>query len=161
MRLRLNINNDNRFSYYAPIVTNVNPHQGISNGGQQIQITGQNFGIQTSNIKEILVKGIPCHSFTLVNPTLITCIIGENPVIGVFNNIQNTGNVIVKLTNGLTSPIRTCKMFEYTPRIMLFQVPIEVKVLKPPQLMIGKVQKKVAMEEMSKRRPKLLGEPVC
>ena len=55
MRLRLNVNNDNRFSYFAPIVTNVTPHQGISNGGQQIEITGMNFGLQTSNIKEILI----------------------------------------------------------------------------------------------------------
>ena len=156
MRLNLNINNDNRFSYYAPTVTNVSPHVGVSNGGQKIEIMGANFGV--APIIQVLVKNVPCQSFTLINPHLLSCITGEN-----FSS-PSAGNVIIKMSGGLTSPIRTCKMFEYTPRRLIIPAAVIIKpnIITPLITQQVIVKKDLFPEDLGKRKPKkLLGEPDC
>ncbi len=158
MRLNLNINNDNRFSYFVPTVTNITPHMGTANGGMKVHISGMNFGVRTSQIKEVLVMNIPCKSFKLVNSTLISCVLGES-VAGV-----GSGNVIVKMVAGITSPIRTCKMFEYTPKRLILPMPVITVVKKKTPLIIqpAKVKKVNFPKALGERRPKkLLGEPEC
>ena len=101
--------------------------------------------------------GIPCQSFILINPNLITCVTGEN------KGVPSSGNIIVKMESGLTSPIRTCKMFEYGARTIVYRPPI-IKVVKPSPFIIQqvKVKKNLFPEDIGKRRPKkLLGEPDC
>ena len=56
LRLTLNLNNDNRFAYNAPTVVSISPDSGSVHGGQEIKIAGFNFGMQTTDIKEIIVR---------------------------------------------------------------------------------------------------------
>jgi len=90
LRLTLNLMNDNRFSYKAPIITSVSPPFGFLNGRTCLQIRGKNFGTSTLDIKEVLVRGVICKDAVLVNPNLITCTTGSSTIMG-----PGVGNVVV------------------------------------------------------------------
>jgi hypothetical protein len=109
LRLTLNINNDNRFAYDAPTISTVSPFKGSIHGGQEIKIGGFNFGKSTTDIKEILVRGVICGDFLLLGPNLISCVTRASTIMG-----PGAGNVIIKMRNGYESPKRTCSVFEYT-----------------------------------------------
>jgi hypothetical protein len=104
LRLTLNLNNDNRFSYSAPTITNVDPYQGDMRGGQVIHINGFNLG----DVKEITVMGVCCRDIKVYDSKMISCVTGENSIIG-----AGVGNIMIKLNNGLTSPKNTCNMYQY------------------------------------------------
>jgi len=108
MRLTLNINNDNRFAWDAPTVSSVSPFKGSIHGGQEIKIGGFNFGYHTTDIQEILVKGVVCGDFLLLSPNLLSCVTRASTILG-----PGGGNVVIKLKNGYESPKRTCNVFEY------------------------------------------------
>jgi hypothetical protein len=112
LRLTLNLDNDNRFSYKAPIVTSVSPNSGPLNGGSWITIRGNNFGSSTLDIKEVLVRGVVCKDIVLVNSNVIRCMTGSSVIMG-----PGTGNVQIKLLCGLSSPVNTCNMWEYSKEI--------------------------------------------
>jgi hypothetical protein len=112
LRLTLNLINDNRFSYLAPIVKSVSPPFGPLNGGSCLNIHGENFGSSTLDIKEVLVRGVVCRDVILVNSNLITCTTGSSTIMG-----PGVGNVQVKLVCGLSSPSNTCNMYQYTKEI--------------------------------------------
>lgn len=108
LRTSIDLNNDNRFSYFAPTVSTVSPNKGSIHGGMEIKISGINFGEQTTDIREILVRGVSCGDFILLGPNLISCITRGSTILG-----PGAGNVLIKLRNGYESPKYTCKMFEY------------------------------------------------
>jgi hypothetical protein len=118
--------NDNRFSYYAPIIFSVDPIRGPVDGGQSINIRGTNFGINTFEIKEVLVRGVVCKNINLVNPTLITCITGASTIMG-----PGVGNIIIKKITGLSTPANTCNMYEYSTTETIIVPPIPIPP--PPQ----------------------------
>jgi len=109
MRLTLNLNNDNRFAYNAPTIASVSPSTGSVHGGQEVKIAGFNFGYQTTDIKEIQVRGVVCGDFILLSPNLISCITRASTIMG-----PGSGNVMVAPVEGLSSPSRTCNVFKYT-----------------------------------------------
>jgi hypothetical protein len=106
-RFGLNLNADNRFAYNAPSVTKVTPFKAHVRGGDLLKINGYNFGHDPDNVSEVYVKNVLCTKPKVINSKLITCISGEN------SGKKGIGNVIVKLKNGLSSPSKTCDMFEY------------------------------------------------
>jgi len=106
-RFGLNLNADNRFAYNAPSVTKVTPFKAHVRGGDLLKINGYNFGDNPYNVSEVYVKNVLCTKPKVINPKLITCISGEN------SDKKGIGNVIVKLRNGMSSPSKTCDMFEY------------------------------------------------
>jgi hypothetical protein len=108
LRLTLNLNNDNRFAYNAPTVATVSPSTGSVHGGQEIKIGGFNFGQQTTDIKEILVRGVVCGDFVLLSPNIISCVTRASTIMG-----PGSGNVIIRPVEGLSSPSRTCNVFKY------------------------------------------------
>lgn len=108
LRLTLNLNVDNRFSFNAPTVSQVLPIKGHVRGGTEIQIGGFNFPERTKDIWEILIRGVPCKNIIVLSPNQIKCTTGESNFMG-----AGFGNAIVKLKNGLSSPSRTCNMFQY------------------------------------------------
>lgn len=112
LRLTLNLSNDNRFSYKAPLVTSVSPARGPVSGNQKIQIFGYNFGNSLLDIKEILVRGVICKNIEFVSSNVLSCVTGNSHIMG-----AGPGNVVVKLLCGLTSPINTCNMYEYNSKL--------------------------------------------
>jgi len=108
LRLTLNVNNDSRFAYDAPTVASVSPFKGSVHGGQEIKIGGFNFGEQTYELAEVLIKGVVCNDFIVLSPMLISCITRASTILG-----PGMGNAIVKLKNGKSSPSRTCNVYEY------------------------------------------------
>ena len=107
LRFKLNLNVDNRFAWDAPTVTKVSPYKAHVRGGDILSIFGYNFGDFADNVAEVRVKNVLCINPKVVNKNLISCSSGVN----VFDN--GVGNVVVKLRNGLSSPNKTCPMFEY------------------------------------------------
>jgi hypothetical protein len=83
--------------------------KGPVDGGQPINIRGANFGLNTFEIKEILVRGVVCKNVQLVNSGLITCMSGASTIMG-----PGVGNVIIKKITELSSPTYTCNMYEYS-----------------------------------------------
>jgi len=118
LRLTLNLANDNRFSYKAPIITSVSPARGPINGNQKIQIFGYNFGKSILDIKEILVRGVICKNIEFISNNILSCVTGSSYIMG-----AGAGNVVIKLLCGLTSPMNTCNMYEYNSKIP--DIPIE------------------------------------
>ncbi len=112
LRLTLNLSNDNRFSYKAPMVTSVSPARGPVSGNQKIQIFGYNFGSSVLGIKEILVRGVICKNIEFLSSNVLSCVTGCSQIMG-----AGPGNVVVKLLCGLTSPINTCNMYEYNSKL--------------------------------------------
>lgn len=108
LRLTLNINNDNRFAWDAPTVSQVSPYRGSIHGGQEVKIGGFNFGTHTTDIKEILIGGVICGDFINLSPNLLSCVTRASTILG-----PGPKNVIIKLRNGYESPQRTCNVFEY------------------------------------------------
>ncbi len=108
LRLTLNINNDNRFAWDAPTVSQVSPLQGSIHGGQEIKIGGFNFGSHTTDLKEILIGGVICNDFINLSPNLISCVTRSSTILG-----PGPKNVVIKLRNGYESPKRTCYVYEY------------------------------------------------
>jgi hypothetical protein len=127
LRMVLNLSNDNRFSYLAPLITSVSPAVGPLNGGQVIRIRGTNFGTSLLDIKEILVRGVVCRDVMWVNPNLITCTTGSSSIMG-----PGVGNVQIKLLCGLSSPTNTCNMFQYSNEIKEVVVPVPKVFIPPP-----------------------------
>lgn len=82
--------------------------KGHVKGGTEIQIGGFNFPERTKYVWEILIRGVPCKNIVVLSPNQIKCITGESDFMG-----AGFGNAIVKLKNGLSSPSRTCPMFQY------------------------------------------------
>lgn len=112
LRLNLNLDNDNRFSYKAPVISSVSPNAGPLNGGSWITVRGKNFGSSTLDIKEVLVRGVVCKDIVFVNSNVIRCFTGSSMIMG-----PGTGNIQIKLLCGLSSPVNTCNMWEYTKEI--------------------------------------------
>jgi len=112
LRLTLNLSNDNRFSYKVPYITSVSPSRGPVSGNQKIQIFGANFGKSILEIKEVLVRGVICKNIEFVSENILTCITGQSQIMG-----AGPGNIVVKLLCGLTSPINTCNMYEYSYKV--------------------------------------------
>jgi hypothetical protein len=112
LRLTLNLSNDNRFSYKAPMVTSVSPARGPLSGNQKIQIFGYNFGNSIFGIKEILVRGVICKNIEFVSSNILSCVTGNSRIMN-----AGPGNVVVKLLCGLTSPLNTCNMYEYNSKL--------------------------------------------
>lgn len=108
LRLTLNINNDNRFAWDAPTISTVSPFKGSIHGGQEIKIGGFNLGYATTDIREILVRGVVCSDFILLSPNLVSCVTRASTILG-----PGPGNVVIKMRNGYESPKRTCSVFEY------------------------------------------------
>jgi hypothetical protein len=106
LRLSLNLNEDNRFAWDAPTVSSVYPKVGDIYGGQEIKIGGFNFGTSTNDIQLILIGGILCNKIINLSPNLLSCTSGD------FSNFPlGPKNVIIKLRNGYSSPIKTCNVF--------------------------------------------------
>ncbi len=112
LRLTLNLANDNRFSYKAPIITSVSPNRGPVKGNQKIQIFGYNFGKSILDIKEILVRGVICKNIEFNSENILSCITGNSFIMG-----AGPGNIVIKLLCGLTSPLNTCSVYEYNSKI--------------------------------------------
>ena len=112
LRLTLNLSNDNRFSYKAPIITSVTPTRGPVSGNQKIQIFGYNFGRSILDIKEILVRGVICKNIEFTSSNILSCYSGNSLIMG-----AGPGNVVVKLLCGLSSPTNTCNMYEYNAKM--------------------------------------------
>ena len=112
MRFTLNLSNDNRFSYRAPIITSVSPTQGPVSGNQIIHIYGYNFGNSILEIKEVIVRGVICKNIEFISSNLITCYTGNSNIMG-----AGPGNVVIKLLCGLSSPLLTCNMYEYNKKM--------------------------------------------
>jgi len=108
LRLNLNLNNDNRFAYNAPTIIAVSPSSGSVHGGQEIKISGFNFGSQTIDISEILIKGVMCGDFIILSDNLVSCVTRASTIMG-----PGSGNVLFKPREGLSSPSRTCNLFSY------------------------------------------------
>jgi len=108
LRLTLNVNNDNRFAWDAPTISSVSPFKGSIHGGQEIKIGGFNLGYCTTDIKEILVRGVICADFILLSPNLISCVTRASTILG-----PGPGNVVIKMRNGYESPKRTCNVYQY------------------------------------------------
>lgn len=106
-RFKLNLNVDNRFAYNAPTVTKISPFKAHVRGGDTINIYGYNLGDFAESVSQVFIKDTLCMNPRSVSSTQITCTSGVN----IFEN--GVGNVIVKMKNGLSSPSKTCKMFEY------------------------------------------------
>ena len=120
-RFKLNLNADNRFAYNAPTVTKVSPYKAHVRGGDTLNINGYNFGDYPENVAEVLVNSVVCTNPKVVNPNQITCKSGVN------NFQKGVGNVVIKLINGLSSPTKTCTMFEYFGVIPIIITPPETK----------------------------------
>jgi hypothetical protein len=112
LRLNLNLEKDNRFSYKSPIIFSVNPSQGPILGNQKITIFGKNFGESILDIKEILIRGVICKYVEFISPEMITCFTGSSKIMG-----AGFGNAVINLFNGFSSPIETCNMYSYNPNI--------------------------------------------
>lgn len=112
LRLNLNLNNDNRFSYMTPTITSVSPLKGPITGNQYIRIHGFSFGSSTLDIKEVLIRGVACRDVQLINPNIITCTTRPSSIMG-----AGVGNVIIKLLCGLSSPTNTCNMYQYSNEV--------------------------------------------
>jgi hypothetical protein len=112
LRLTLNFANDNRFSYKAPIITSVTPTQGPISGNQKITIFGHNFGKSILDIKEILVRGVVCKYIEFISSNTLTCYTGKSSIMGC-----GLGNIVIKLVCGLSSPVNTCNMYNYNPKL--------------------------------------------
>mmetsp|Transcript_49733 Transcript_49733/g.158830 ORF Transcript_49733/g.158830 Transcript_49733/m.158830 type:complete len:920 (-) Transcript_49733:66-2825(-) len=57
----------------CPEVLSIEPSHGRTRGGDIITITGNNFGITASHLKDVKVGMVSCVSFTWVRPTDILC----------------------------------------------------------------------------------------
>ena len=106
--LEFDISKDNRFNYNSPTVCAVTPSRGSILGGQHIQIKGLNLGNHTTDINEILVKGVMCGDFLSVSNNEISCVTRASTIMG-----SGAGGVVVKMKNGLESPSDVCNYFEY------------------------------------------------
>ena len=106
--LEFDISKDNRFYYNSPTVCAVTPSRGSILGGQHIQIKGLNLGNHTTDINEILVKGVMCGDFLSVSNNEISCVTRASTIMG-----SGAGGVVVKMKNGLESPSGVCNYFEY------------------------------------------------
>ena len=104
----LDLSNDNRFGYKFPTVCSVTPRRGIVLGGQHISIKGLNFGNHTTDIKEVLVKGVACGDVLSMSSNEITCVTRDSSIIG-----EGAGSVVVKMNNEMESPDKVCNYFEY------------------------------------------------
>jgi len=76
-----------------PRVGSISPHQGTTDGGTKVTITGNNFTSATY----VAFDGIPATSFKVTNPTTITAVSPPGPDSGV------TGDVIVGTANGYSA----------------------------------------------------------
>lgn len=108
LNLELDISKDNRFDFNSPTVCAVTPSRGSILGGQHIQIKGLNLGNHTTDINEILVKGVICGDFLSVSNNEISCVTRASTIMG-----SGPGGVVVKMKNGLESPSDICNYFEY------------------------------------------------
>lgn len=108
LRLSINLDNDNRYSSFAPTIISVDPYSGPITGGQVINIVGFNFGNGSDDIKEVLVRGVLCKNVQLINKNKISCITRASTIMG-----SGIGNIIVSVINSLSSPKNTCSMFQY------------------------------------------------
>ena len=64
------------FSYNAPIVLDVEPKNGPTEGGFEIIITGRNFGRMSHN-PQPYIGGVPCQKTTWIKDSVIKCIAPE------------------------------------------------------------------------------------
>ena len=127
LRMTLNINNDNRFSNKAPTVTGVFPNQGPIIGGQRIHIHGSRFGVQNS-LREVVVRGVLCKNIEVISDKLITCITRASTIMG-----TGIGNVIIKPIFGLSSPLKSCPIYEYVSKVNVVE-PINQLVISQNQV---------------------------
>lgn len=104
----LDLSSDNRFGFKFPTVCSVTPRRGIVLGGQHISIKGLNFGNHTTDIKEVLVKGVACGDVLSMSSNEITCVTRDSSIIG-----EGAGSVVVKMNNEMESPDKVCNYFEY------------------------------------------------
>ena len=104
----IDLSSDNRFGYKFPTVCSVTPRRGIVLGGQHISIKGLNFGNHTTDIKEVLVKGVACGNVLSISSNEITCVTRDSSIIG-----EGAGSVVVKMNNEMDSPDKVCNYFEY------------------------------------------------
>ena len=104
----LDLSIDNRFGFKFPTVCSVTPRRGIVLGGQHISIKGLNFGNHTTDIKEVLVKGVACGDVLSMSSNEITCVTRDSSIIG-----EGAGSVVVKMNNEMESPDKVCNYFEY------------------------------------------------
>lgn len=102
------LSNDNRFGFQFPTVCAVSPRRGSVLGGQHISIKGLNFGNHTTDIKEVLVKGVECSNVLSVSPNEISCVTRDSSIMG-----EGAGTVVVKMNNDMESPDKVCNYFEY------------------------------------------------
>ena len=104
----LDLSSDNRFGFKFPTVCSVTPRRGIVLGGQHISIKGLNFGNHTTDINEVLVKGVACGDVLSMSSNEITCVTRDSSIIG-----EGAGSVVVKMNNEMESPDKVCNYFEY------------------------------------------------
>lgn len=108
MRMSLNLNKDSRFYYLAPTVTGITPNMGSIHGGQEVKITGFNFGLHTVDVKHVLIKGIVCGDFIVISPKLISCVTRASTIFG-----PGAASVSIIMKSGLTTPQKTCFYYNY------------------------------------------------
>ena len=108
LRATVNLNNEDRFSWQAPTISQVSPSSGPVEGGQEIKIGGFNFGDSTQSILDITVRGVLCYDFVLLSPNLLSCVTRPSIILG-----AGLGVVKVRLKNGLKSPFKVCNVYDY------------------------------------------------
>lgn len=108
MRMSININKDNRFYYKAPTVANITPNAGSVHGGLEVKIGGFNFGFHTTEIQNVMIKGVLCGDFLVLSPNLISCITRASTIIG-----PGPGSVSIVMKSGLSTPSKACFNFNY------------------------------------------------
>jgi hypothetical protein len=137
IRIGFILDSDNRFAYDAPTVIGATPSRGSTHGGQEIKIAGFSFGQSSSDIKEVLVRGVTCGENLLISNSLLSCSTKAS-FLG-----PGAGNIIIKLSNGKMSPLHTCNFFEYIYNpdedIVAPTEPVSIVIPKPPILIINKL----------------------
>ena len=60
----------------APAVSSASPLQGVASGGAVVVIQGSNLGSSTDDVRSVLVAGVPCAAYVLVNSQTLRCVLG-------------------------------------------------------------------------------------